>query len=151
MHQMRVPQFVKYNTRIAAAGVAAIIIDAIAKRVFAQFCGHEQCVVLNAGVAWSIGAHTVWTAVLVGAALVFVGTWLLFARSRMAPMVFNSWMLILLAGVSNFIDRLQYGAVIDYMPFFGWFTGNGADIVITFSTAYLVCFFVLEKPSEHCS
>ncbi len=46
--------------------------------------------------------------------------------------------LIVAGGLSNVLDRLIYGGVIDYVPVAGWFTFNVADVEISLGTALFI-------------
>jgi signal peptidase II len=46
--------------------------------------------------------------------------------------------LIIGAAISNFLDRLEYGCVIDYLDFKIWPVFNLADSIITLSVFYLI-------------
>lgn len=55
--------------------------------------------------------------------------------------------LIIIGAVSNLIDRLQYGYVVDYLDL-RWFTVfNLADVMISLSTIYLII-ITLKKPRD---
>ncbi|HBR71231.1 MAG TPA: hypothetical protein DEA27_00295 [Candidatus Moranbacteria bacterium] len=53
------------------------------------------------------------------------------------------WILILSGSISNIIDRLFLGCVRDFIPFFGFFYFNVADIFITIGFVFL--FFGYKK------
>lgn len=45
---------------------------------------------------------------------------------------------IFIAGAGNAVDRFIWGGIIDYIPFFGLFTFNLSDIVISVGVALLL-------------
>ena len=55
--------------------------------------------------------------------------------------------LILIGLISNILDRLIYGGVVDYINFFGlnWF--NLADVLIVLSTI-IIFYYMIRKPSS---
>ncbi len=74
---------------------------------------------------------------LVLAGLIFC--WHLFVGAR--PILF----LIFLAGLNNLIDRLWWGGVIDYLPWFGVGYFNLSDAMLLFTLAY---FLILLMPNS---
>lgn len=65
--------------------------------------------------------------------LILVGLGLIFWRRERLPLL-----IILLAGLNNFIDRLLYGGVVDYLPWFGLGHFNLSDAFLFFALAYFV-------------
>lgn len=59
--------------------------------------------------------------------------------------------LALAGAVSNIIDRICFGGVVDYINFFGWFTVNASDIAIcvaiTLACSYLLLSETKKRPA----
>jgi len=74
----------------------------------------------NIGIAWGWGKGINWE-ILIG--LLIVGLIIKFK--------FNIWMLLMvLGGLSNLLDRLIWGGVVDYINFFNMFDFNLADAMV---------------------
>ncbi|KKT44201.1 MAG: Lipoprotein signal peptidase [Parcubacteria group bacterium GW2011_GWA2_44_15] len=65
--------------------------------------------------------------------LILVGVGLFFWRKERLPLF-----IIFLAGLNNFIDRLLYGGVIDYWPWFNLGHFNLSDALLFFALIYFV-------------
>ena len=92
----------------------------------------------NQGIAFGIPLNqTILFALIVGALVLLVRAWLTAQRRHRTVLAFG--LSLMVAGaVSNLIDRLRYGAVIDYLdvPFFTVF--NLADVMISGGAALLL-------------
>lgn len=89
----------------------------------------------NSGISFGIG-HDVSAPLLLIVILGFV----FFAPRRQGMTVANA--LIIAGGLSNIIDRLVYGAVLDWIHVFGlWF--NVADVMIVGGAVAAMCTMVL--------
>jgi len=85
----------------------------------------------NRGIAFGIPLNqTILFVLIAGTLVLLVRAWLAAQRRRQAGLAFGL-SLIVAGAVSNLIDRLRYGAVIDYLdvPFFTVF--NFADVMIS--------------------
>lgn len=59
---------------------------------------------------------------------------------------FNIFLVVVLAGaISNFIDRILHGCVIDYIKFFNFPIFNLADVYITLGIATFIFFTFFKK------
>lgn len=93
-------------------------------------------IVINRGVVFGWLTHP-----FVVVVLLVMGVLVLFRLLRSTKIAFNDrWGLALVAvgGLSNILDRLLYGGVIDYWPLFGWSTFNLADVEILLGVVWLV-------------
>ena len=77
------------------------------------------------------------TVFLVGVWVILVFWWIKNKQARWAIVLFG----ILLAAASNVWDRIFYGGVVDYLPFFGISIMNISDIVISLGAIVLVVVF----------
>jgi len=57
--------------------------------------------------------------------------------------------IIIAAGLSNLLDRIIFGGVIDYINFFNISTINPADIAITISIIILLSLIIRNRPCSH--
>jgi len=74
----------------------------------------------NTGVAWGWGKDISWETLIVGLLFFLI-----------IKFKFNFWVLMmLLGGLSNLLDRLVWGGVVDYINFFNWFDFNLADAMV---------------------
>lgn len=67
-------------------------------------------------------------------ALFFFGRAWWYAQSRLRVW----WLLIIVAGTSNALERLFYGCVYDFLKLPGFPLFNGADVVLTVSVVFLI-------------
>lgn len=73
--------------------------------------------------------------------LILVGVGMIFWPRERLPLA-----TIFLAGLNNLIDRLLYGGVIDYLPWFGLGHFNLSDALLFLALAYLI--YNLIRPSN---
>lgn len=120
-----------------------VLIDVIRTTIVTNF--FNVYVTFNRGIAWSIGSdlqdmHRFMLNFFIACVLIYF-------ISYMRHVLHNAYltiacMLILAGGVSNFIDRLWYGSVIDFLQFhcLDWFfpVFNIADVSITFGAILLL-------------
>lgn len=120
-----------------------VLTEVIRSSVVSEF--FNLYVTFNRGVAWGLGSELRDTYTLM--LNVFIGCVLMYFISYMRYMLHNNYltvacMLILSGGISNFIDRLWYGSVIDFLQFHwgDWFfpVFNVADVSITLGAAFLL-------------
>ena len=112
----------KTNTKLAFLFLVFIAVDQLAKNVFAftSFC--------NKNIAWNIPVHAgifyfVWIAIV--ASLIYI----FFKSKNIYPKIF---LIIILSGaISNIIDRVRLGCVVDYIDLKFWPVFNLADVYIT--------------------
>ena len=139
-----------------AVAVALFIVDRTLKRWFNQnpseiigsdfFYNQLQFrFAKNFGVAFGINlGQAITTMVVVGAILLVM--WMLVSEYRQHHAL-NVWRLtfILIGAISNLLDRLLFGYVVDYIDV-PWFTVfNIADVMITGGVLVLVSFIFLKK------
>ena len=99
----------------------------------------------NYNIAFSLPLRGPWLIVTIGLIIVAITAYLVLVKLK--PLEKVAFSLILLGAISNLIDRLQYGYVIDYFDL-KWFTiFNLADILITVGTIFLI--FSLFKKSHN--
>lgn len=120
--RLRATEFKSKNQALILVGAFFFLIDRIAKQYVLPN-------ILNPGVAFGLEIDPrlhilIWIGVVAGLVYWWCrGEWLLFPA--------------ILAAISNLIDRVQLGAVIDYLQLFGLWM-NLSDIVITTTIALLI-------------
>jgi lipoprotein signal peptidase len=93
---------------------------------------------INSEAALSIPVGSLYlTVFLVIVWFVLVFLWIKNKQTRWAIVLFG----ILIAAASNVWDRIFYGGVVDYLPFFGISIMNISDIVISLGAIVLVVVF----------
>lgn len=104
-----------------------IIKHAIMTGAFAPAAGMYA----NQGIAFSIGISKFMIGLLLGCAVTVLATMVIIAAKRHQTKSFILLVGILAGAVSNIIDRLWWGAVIDYI-YIGWWLPvfNIADVLI---------------------
>lgn len=97
--------------------------------------------VCNTGVG--LGFGTAWVSLIgwIFLGIVLFLTWRVFC-SRIAIISIS---MIFAGAVLNSIDRIRYGCVPDIFPFYNLFWFNGADVLITFGTLFLILYFLFSK------
>lgn len=99
----------------------------------------------NYNIAFSLPLKGPWLIITIGLIIIAITIYLILFKLKRSEKI--SFFLILLGAISNLIDRLQYGFVIDYFDL-KWFTiFNLADVLITLGTAMLI--FSLFKKSHN--
>ena len=103
----------------------------------------------NTGVAFGLPSGGALIFGVVGILLVFIGYLFLqeIQKKHRSLFVLHSLTLVMAGGISNIVDRLLYGAVLDYIKIFWWPIFNVADIFIVVGVAGLVVhtFFYEDK------
>lgn len=112
------------------AGLAVITVDQLLKTI-----SPNRFLNTGAVFGWPVPPEIL---VLLGLALLIPIWWL---RRRTHPWPWLPASLLIAGAVSNMIDRLRLGAVIDYISVFSG-QMNLADLAIGFGTLYLVVFLL---------
>lgn len=99
----------------------------------------------NQGVAFSFALPDGVLSILFGC-IVFILLVLHFrARQRIEKVIMWGTGLIIIGAVSNFIDRIQFGGVTDFIRIFPWPTFNLADLFILCGVSILLLFYYRAK------
>lgn len=120
--------------RILPRGTQQFILHALGAYAFAQICNFfalrwfAQSVVVNQSALFNISENIWFVAGVIAAGLLL--TWFIWRQVAYRPMAVLALAFILAGATSNITDRLVYGGVIDYLPFFGLSTFNVADVEI---------------------
>lgn len=89
----------------------------------------------NTGIAFGLfREHPFLLFILISASLVILSLWILLPRER-NPVLEKSLALVLGGAFGNWIDRIRFGAVIDFLDFRVWPVFNLADAAITIGVA----------------
>ncbi|MCR5756970.1 MAG: signal peptidase II [Selenomonas sp.] len=103
--------------------------------------------VLNPGAAFGILPHQSWFFILAGAAMIAAFCFY-YPRLKQQCAYFHYGCIALLSGsVSNLIDRVRSGLVIDFFDFRVWPVFNIADIAIVLGVASMI-YAILYKEKE---
>ena len=103
--------------------------------------------VLNPGAAFGILPHQSWFFILAGAAMIAVFCFY-YPKLKQHCAYFHYGCVALLSGaVSNLIDRVRSGLVIDFFDFRVWPVFNIADIAIVLGVASMI-YAILYKEKE---
>ena len=119
---------------ILAGGV--IVLDRLTKILFVHGADWRAGIVHlglfeNFGLVFSVPAPSWVSVTVMAAAMVIVGVMFVRAQKRQDHLVTMAMFLIFLGALSNLIDRVWYGYVIDFVSFGRWFPiFNLADITI---------------------
>lgn len=143
------------NLRAAAAIVLLVVTDALLKRLVRLSLGSRVLqwdgvfalrFVRNTGAAFSLfSAHTALLSVFTGLFLL-AGLAVLFSGKVKNVWLRAAMILVLAGGAGNWIDRVRFGFVTDYIePLFMRFAVfNFADILITVGAGLLIVWMVLD-------
>jgi signal peptidase II len=152
----------------ALAVVAAIVLlDQVTKAlVMRSFVLHESMPIIpsffsltyvrNPGAAFGLlaqqpaGFRTIFFILVSIVALVLLGS--MYAGAPAGARLLRGGLVLVMAGaVGNFIDRLRFGEVIDFLDFYvrdwHWPAFNVADSCITIGVGLLLLHYFVEKPS----
>lgn len=139
-----------------SAGLVTLVLDQLSKQlVLSRFFYDYKSIEVtsffniilaaNKGVSFGLFAadspYGVWALIAVAACISLLLTvWIWQGETRFAGFCFG---LILGGALGNVIDRLYYGAVIDFLDFhllgYHWYTFNIADCGIVIGTVLLIC------------
>ncbi|RQD66932.1 MAG: signal peptidase II [Tindallia sp. MSAO_Bac2] len=72
--------------------------------------------------------------------------WFLIKNPQMNPLLMVSLSLIAGGAIGNFIDRLFFGFVVDFLDFLVWPVFNVADMAIVAGQIILIYFIIKDKP-----
>lgn len=109
-------------------------------RVIKHFLFTRGLYEINTGVSFSLFSDSSVVYLVHILALVILTSYFLILNRRAKKNVISVFMiLIILAGLNNFVDRILYGGVVDYLNFY-FFKNNLSDVVLTISSLYLVFF-----------
>ena len=113
-----------------------IFIDQLSKYLVRQGGGFYIC---NEGIAFGIYLPQIWLWLLI---LLFLIVFLVFKVKKNRLISNYSLILIMAGAISNIIDRLYFGCIIDFVTIFPWTIFNLADafifigVIITISLVY---------------
>ena len=129
----------KSNTKTFFLFVVLIFIDQISKYLSSNF-------VCNKNIAWSIPiAPAIFCFVWI--AVVGFLVYLFFKTKSYHQKIFL--ILVLSGAISNVIDRLRFGCVIDYIDLKFWPVFNLADVYITIGIALIILNVMRNKNTKY--
>lgn len=106
-----------------------VIVDQCLKYIFLRFW--PNLVVKNKGIAFGVLPGDFW--IFISLLLIVIIFYILLRRKDENQVKILSLLIIVAGGISNFIDRIRWGAVIDFIKIPLWPTSfNLADLAITF-------------------
>ena len=126
-------------------GLLILALDRLVKWVYLS-SGSNGETVKNSGMAFGIfeGNSGV---ILILSALLLAVCFFLLRRTRPVGLAPIALSMIAGGALSNMIDRLLHGYVIDMFPFFGWFVFNVADVGVV-AGAVLCGWSLLFRPGD---
>lgn len=101
----------------------------------------DQVIINDRAIFGLVGQSEVIVVLMLAAGFVLLRSWRTWSR----PLAAWGFVLMVAGGLSNLFDRLVHGGVIDWIPFFHWFTFNGADLVITTGLGSVLATFLVSK------
>lgn len=114
--------------------VILFLVDRVLKIYFWQ---HTSLAYLNQNISFSlpIGRYFLWPILFL---LILFVYWQVYKNYQKNTKHFYAWSLILIGAISNILDRLHYGGVIDFIsvPYFTIF--NLSDVFIFCGVVYLL-------------
>ena len=122
------------------SGIFLIVLLIILDQTVKWYVLHSSTVevLCNYGIAMGISVPKIIFVVLwVGVIFFVVQLWLRSGESDKFITHF-SFILILSGGISNLIDRIYYGCVVDYIPLVNISSFNIADVFITFGAILIL-------------
>ena len=123
---------------VFAAGLIAI--DQFTKYVAVH--NFNDSVLYNIGSAFSMPIPT-WIIFLI--TLIYVGVSIYFFRKETVYSVKLTWVFIFCGAVSNFVDRVRIGKVIDFIDLHFWPVFNVADVFLSVGALMLLYYYVIKK------
>lgn len=102
----------------------------------------------NYNIAFSLPLSGIWLNILILFIIAAIIAHLLFNRKHLPSVEIIPFLGIIIGALSNFIDRLKYGYVVDYLDL-KWFTVfNLADVLISISTIILIIYLFKTKKAS---
>lgn len=129
--------------------VISLAIDRVTKWWALAHCTDEYVVnkylscelMFNRGISWSLfDSQTTWVFLLVSAviaAVIFAFLHMTYQQYQQQKSLIGS-ALVLAGALGNFIDRILYGGVVDFISVGSWPVFNGADALICVGLAILL-------------
>jgi lipoprotein signal peptidase len=122
----------KYYLQIILIFLTLLVVDKIIKIRLLE-CTHCDIIIKNSGFAFGILSGWNFNTTVAFSSWLVICIYSMFYWSQFTKkwkIVFSG---LIFGGLGNIIDRIRFGHVIDYLPFFGVFTANIGDIIITIS------------------
>ena len=91
----------------------------------------------NQNIAWFWTLPKAYLYILLSIIIVFLFYFCLQALKKKSLLIWP-WALIIIGAISNFLDRIYQGAVIDFINFFGLSVINLSDVYIFLGVAWLL-------------
>lgn len=121
-------------------GIVILFLD----RFLKQWILSSKIYEINTGISFSYFSSSPLTYLLHLFALIFLSILYLLLNFKRDLKLHVPMLLILLGGVNNFIDRILYGGVVDYINFY-FFKNNLTDVVIFISAIFLSYYLLKNK------
>lgn len=135
----RLDTWLSQNSKlINSVFVGLIGLDFVWKIILVHYFSPDNYFI-NSGLALSFQPLSTNSLIIILGIVLFVFTLgVVFFRHKIQNSLIPLILIFLLAGWNNYLDRLQFGGVIDYINFFGLFWCNATDIVLTLVTLSLI-------------
>lgn len=118
--------------------VALFLVVDVGSKIWAQNFLDSAQIVCNYGIGLGISMKYIWIiAGSIAGLLVLAYMW--YATRQYASMLYHiAFGAVFVGAFSNLFERIAWGCVIDFIPFFGLWTMNVADALISVGVAIIV-------------
>ncbi len=132
-----------------------LIIDIVSKLLISNLMNvHDSIIIIedffyltyvrNTGAAWSMFANKTWLLIIVSLVIISIIVWYIYKNKPKTKLEKIGYSMVLGGAIGNFIDRIVYGYVVDFLDFyvFGYDYPifNLADILIVVGVILLVIY-----------
>jgi len=146
---------IKSQSIFILSGLTFFIVDRILKYLFFNNILADSFLltyVSNAGIAFGLIIPKIFLVlfyIIIFTIIIFLVNWLLQAQQQKKHLDFFSLWLIILGALSNIIDRIKFGFVVDYINLHIWPVFNLADTMIVGGVIFiLINYLFLEKSKK---
>jgi len=109
--------------------IVFLVIDIVSKLVVSNLMNVNESIrvirdffyityVRNTGAAWSIFAGETWLLIIVSLIIMFLIIWYIYKNRPKSKLEIVGYSMVLGGAIGNFIDRVIYGYVIDFLNFY---------------------------------
>lgn len=129
-----------------------IFIDQFFKIIAIKFCSDYKIEVIknilyfnqieNLGVAFSLNSGNTKNIFITSIILIFILRYIFSQKKFLNNFTLTSWDLVLAGGISNLIDRIFRGAVIDFIEIVNFPVFNIADVIIVLGMISFIIYMI---------
>ena len=106
-----------------------LMIDIVSKTIISNLMNvHDSIIILkdffyityvrNTGAAWSILSNNTWIIIIISLIIIFFVGWYIYKNKPKSKLEIIGYSMILGGAIGNFIDRIVYGYVRDFLDFY---------------------------------